>query len=219
MRSLTDLTGNLDVSTAQVLTAFRIVGTRAGIEEIIDWTKKELEGYEKDDELPSHRVWPLTIKATLYNPLQAIMNDVELGDFAIDEQIRDQSTTYHCRTGIWQIENMLRERGNRRVGAEHPNLATLINDGPMLSEGWTCTHAKAEFSPMHLESVVNKARQAALELCLECENNGIDLPWNGDDEIPLEERKEWLETIKNEGTREIIRRIFDTIWKSFAGVA
>ena len=40
MKSLTDLAGNLDASTAQVLTALRIVATRAGVEEIAAWAAK-----------------------------------------------------------------------------------------------------------------------------------------------------------------------------------
>ncbi len=214
MRLLADLAGNLDISTAQVLTALRIVSTRAGIDEVTDWTKKELEGYSESDELPPHRIWRLTIKATLYNPNQAIMNDVNLGDCAIDENIRENATIYRCRDGVWQIEDMLRERGDRRIGAEHPNLATLINQGPMLGEGWTCTHANAEFSPIHMKEIVNKARQVALELCLECEKSGVDLLWSGDDGNSLEGRNKWLETIKNESTKEIIRRAFAMISKT-----
>ncbi len=73
MKSLTDLAGNLDASTAQVLTALRIVATRADVGEITEWAAKELEGYAEDDELPAHRTWKLTIKANLHNPLQGYL--------------------------------------------------------------------------------------------------------------------------------------------------
>ena len=81
MKSLTDLAGNLDASTAQVLTALRIVATRADVGEITEWAAKELEGYAEDDELPAHRTWKLTIKANLHNPLQGYLIDVHVGDF------------------------------------------------------------------------------------------------------------------------------------------
>ena len=54
MKSLTDLAGDLDVSTTQVLVTLRIVATRADVEEIAEWAVKELEGYTEEDELPAH---------------------------------------------------------------------------------------------------------------------------------------------------------------------
>ena len=69
MKSLTDLVGNLDISTEQVLTALRIVATRAGIHELAEWAARELEGYGAEDELPAHRSWRLSIVASLHNPV------------------------------------------------------------------------------------------------------------------------------------------------------
>lgn len=68
MKSLTAMAGDLDVSTEQVLTALRIVATRAGVDELAAWAAKELEGYDEEDTLPTHRSWELTILANLYNP-------------------------------------------------------------------------------------------------------------------------------------------------------
>ena len=217
MKSLTDLAGNLDASTAQVLTALRIVATRADIEEIVEWAKKELEGYNTDDELPAYRTWKLTIKANLHNPLQAFMSDVHVGDFAIEEEYRENAITYSCQDGVWQIENMLGSQGTTTFGVERPNLALLINRGPMLSDGWTCTHATAELSPVHLTNIVNKARQTALGFCLECEKEGVDLRWGEDDQTTPEERTRWLDMIKQEGTKLILRAAWETALRSLTG--
>ena len=145
------------------------------------------------------------------------MSNVHAGDFAIDERHREKVTIYHCRGGVVEMENMLSSRDSKTLGVEHPNLAQLINEGPMLSEGWTCTHATAEFSPVHLATVVNKARQAALGFCLECEKEGVDLRWGEDDQTAPEERAKWLETIKAEGTKLILRSAWDATWKSLTG--
>lgn len=217
MKSLTDLAGNLDASTAQVLTALRIVATRADIEEIVEWTAKELEGYREEDELPAHRTWRLTIKANLHNPLQGVMSDVHVGDFAIGEQYREGATTFSCRDGVWQIEDMLSNQDDQQFGAQIPNLALLINRGPMLSDGWTCTHATAVFSPVHLTTIVNKARQTALGFCLECEKEGVDLRWGDDDKTVPEERARWLGMIKEEGTKLVLRSAWEAAWRGFIG--
>ena len=215
MKSLTDLAGNLDISTEQVLTSLRIVATRAGVEELAKWAARELEGYEEEDELPTHRSWRLTIVASLHNPMQGFIESTHVGDFAIDEQHREKATTYYCRDGVGQIEHLLSSQGNddrsHALSVEHPNLAQLINRGPMLHRGWTCTHAAAEFSPMHLRTIVNKARQTALRLCLECENKGLDLQYEADDCTTPQDRKAWIDTLKQEGTKLIIRDVWTAV--------
>ena len=212
MGSLTDLAGNLDSSTAQVLTALRIVATRADVEELIEWTEKELEGYQEGDELPSHRIWKLTIKADLHNPFQGYIRNVHVGDFAIDKKLREKVTTYYCRDGIWQIEEMLSNRESERFGAEHPNLAQIINtSGNGIGEGWTCTHATGEFSPMHLKTVVNHARQTALKFCLECEKKGINLRWGEGDSTASENQ---AKRFAMEGTKIVLKSVWETVWKS-----
>ena len=209
MKSLTDLVGNLGVSTAQVLTALRIVATRADVEELAEWAAKELEGYEAEDELPPHRIWKLTIVASLHNPMQGFIQDTHLGDFAIDEKHRKAATTFHCREGVGELEDMLSAHdtkgGGGTFGAEHPNLSALVNSGPMVGKGWTCTHATAQFSPANISKVVNMAQQTALNLCLECEKNGIDLQWGEDDTTGAQERSSLINTLKEEGTKVIIR--------------
>lgn len=217
MKSLTDMAGNLDMSAAQVLTALRIVATRAGIDEIAEWAAKELEGYHEEDELPAHRTWRLSIKANLVSPIRDIMKDVPLGDFAIEEKHRANATSFHCRDGVWQIEQMLSGEVTEKFGAVIPNLMMLINKGPLLNGGWTCTHATAEFSPIHLTTIVNKARQTALGLCLECEKQGIELRWGEDESTDPEERAKWLNIVKDEGTKVIIRSAWETVWKNIFG--
>ena len=199
MKSLTDLAGDLGVSTEQVLTAVRIVATRAGVKELATWAAKELEGYEEGDELPAHRTWGLTIVASLHNPMQGFIQNTHVGDFAIASEHREEATTHRCRQGIGQIENLLHSNEGEPLSVEHPNLAMLINRGPMLQRGWTCTHATAQFSPQHLRTIVNNARQTALKLCLECESRGVSLQYGSADDGTTHQEREafagsWLFT-------------------------
>ena len=217
MKSLTDLAGNLDSSTAQVLTSLRIVATRADVEEVVEWAAKELEGYQMEDDLPPHRSWSLTIKANLVNPIGRAMMGVHMGDLAIEEQHRKTVTICYCRDGIEQIEGMLSEERKQILGVEHPNLAQLINAGPMIEKGWTCTHAIAEFSPIHLRTIVSKARQTALGFCLECEKNDVDLRWGDDEHTAPGERSKFLEMIKAEGTKLILRTAWEKTLNSLTG--
>ena len=203
MRSLTDLAANLDISTEQVLIALQVVATRAGVDDLADWAAKELEGYSKEDELPTHRSWVLTIVANLYNPYQAFIPQVHV---PIAKEYKEKATIYHCREGIGQIERALSaNRQNEPMDVEHPNLAQIVSAS--LQKPWTCVRATAEFSSQHLKVIVDRARQTALRLCLECEKNGIVLEYYGGDDRDAtpRERKAWLATLKLETTKLVIK--------------
>ena len=129
---LADLAGNLDVSTEQVLTALRIVATRAGVPDLAHWAARELEGYEEDDELPAHRTWHLSIVASLHNPVQGFVQNTHIGDFFIPEKYREKVTIYECREGLGQIEHLLSTTDGSEMHVEHPNLAMLINQSTVL---------------------------------------------------------------------------------------
>ena len=210
MKSLTDMAGNLDVSTAQVLTALRIVATRAGVMEVATWAAKEMEGYGPTDELPPHRSWKLSIVGDLHNPSQGVERDIHLGDLSIPDQYRAEVTTYPCRSGVGNLERMLanQQSDDGHWAVEHPNLAAFVNAGPLLDPGSECTRATAKFSILHLEEVVSRARQTALTLCLECEAKGVELQWAPDDASNAE-RGEWRNTLRQEGTKEAVKAAWD----------
>ena len=211
MKSLTDMAGDLNTSTAQILTALRIVATRAGVRELAGWAAKEMDGYQDNDELPAHRIWNLTIIGNLHNPMQGFIQNVHLGDYVIAEKVRERATTFRCQDSVGDIERMLTNSTTGSFSSEFPNLVHLVNSGPMASDGWTCTHAFAQFSSAHLQEVVTKARQTALRLCLECEENGIELRWTGAEGTSEAERARWLDALKDEGTRVILRAAWDSI--------
>ena len=206
MKSLTDLAGDLDVSTEQVLTSLRIVAVRAEVDEVAQWAAKELEGYDEEDELPAYRSWRLSIVASLHRPGQGMMTNVDVPSTAIPKKLRDKATIYHCRDGVGRLEEMLSEVKGEPLAAEHPDLTGLISAGKFLGPGVSCVQAVAKFSPAHLGEIVTRARQTALKLCLECEARGIELTFaESTDSTSSQERKAWLETLKAEGTRAAMR--------------
>ena len=225
MRSLTNLVGDLSVPTEQVLTTLRIVASRAGAAELADWAAKELEGYGEDDALPAHRHWPLTITATLGNPLIGVVQNAHVGDLAIGEEYREKVTIHHCRDGIGRVEDVLTaSKATGLAAIEHRNLAQIINQGPLVGEGWTCTHASASFSTVRLKNIVDLSRQTALKFCLECEAKGLDLQYEeSSDPAPPQERKAWVEQLKTETARSTIRAAWEVaralIFQRARGVA
>ena len=211
MKSLTDMAGDLTISTAQVLTALRIVATRAGVSELSDWAAKEVEGYEEDDELPKHRIWDLSIVGNMLNPAGRFLTGAHLGHLAIPEEYRKEATTFYCRQSVGDIEKLLHDQSSKDgpFAVANSNLAALINMGPMSNEAWGCTHAFAQFGRGNLDAVVTKARQTALKLCLECEEKGIELKWGeGDDNQG--EGKQWRDVLSKEATKAVIKGAWET---------
>ena len=141
MKSLTDMAVDLNISTAQVLTALRIVSARADVQEIADWAAKELEGYQENDELPAHRIWKLEIVGSLHNPMQGFLSEVDLGELAIAEKFRENATKFYCRQSIVDIEDSIANSEEDSFRVPMPNLATLINAGPKI-EPCMALHAR-----------------------------------------------------------------------------
>ena len=213
MLFLADMVGNLDVPTEQVLTQLRIVATRAGVEDLANWAKKELDGYGEADELPPHRRWSLSIVGSYHNPMQGLIQNVHISHTAIAEDVRERVTIHRCRDGVGEIEALLSDHdGGSPLGVEHPNLTELINRGPTHSPGWLCVEARAQFSPVHLRTIVSKARQSALTFCLECEKKGLPLLYEANDGATSEERGAWLQTLKLEATKLLMKDVWGSVW-------
>ena len=199
-----------------------MIAARSGISDLAGWATKEAGGYALDDELPAHRIWDLTVTGNLHNPYQGFFPNVDLGPAAIPEQFRQQATSYRCRDGVGDLETMLSvaKRQSQTFAVEHPQLAHMINAGGLVAEGWTCTQASAQFSPVHLMNIVTKARQTALTLCLECESAGVELHWLGGESDPTEQHSAWLRTLRDENTKEAIKAVWFAIRKAlFPGEA
>lgn len=73
--------------------------------------------------------------------------------------------------------------------------------------------ASAEFSSLHLKTIVDRARHTALKLCLQCERKGIVLEYYGgdDDNATSKERKAWISTLTLETTKLAIKEAWTSI--------
>ena len=104
--------------------------------------------------------------------------------------------------GIHEIEELLKG-GESTFYVKSPYLVPLINMGND-NPGWQCIQASAQCGSNQFFSVVNKARQTALKMCLECEKNGVELKWDDGKGDNGEEQSRWREMLKQEATRATI---------------
>ena len=54
-------------------------------------------------------------------------------------------------------------------------------------------------------NVITQARQTALTLCFECEGKGIELRWLGNEADEAGSYRKWLDTLRDENTKEGIK--------------
>lgn len=84
------------------------LGGRTGSQDLIDWARRELEGYERDDELPKYRkaTAPLQVDGATYN---ARIKGQTLAPFDLPDFARDDITNaLELRMPIAQVEHLQR---------------------------------------------------------------------------------------------------------------
>ena len=101
-------------SVADALRKCIALGGRAGNEELRAWASRELQGYEKPDDVPDYRIVaaPLVIDGVAgfnYVTRQQISAH-DLPDAAQEAGI---SETLHLTSGVGELEEMPAERGRR----------------------------------------------------------------------------------------------------------
>ena len=213
MREMSDVLADTKVGMVDILLNLQVSATRAGNHEMAAWAAKEGTGYAENDELPTHRIWPLSIEATLHSGLQ--VTTVQVPHIWLPEEQREAVTTFKCRTGMGGIERMLRggEGHTGMLEVPHPNLPAVIQEKLPLTEGTVCIGTAAKFPIGHLADVATMARQTALTWCLKCEEEGEGIVWPEDQKEEAEQRRQWRERMKEEGAIEVIRGVSKAAWE------
>ena len=210
---MSDVLADTKVSMVDILLNLQVSAARAGNHEMAAWAAKEGTGYAEDDELPGHRIWPLSIEATLDSGVR--ITQIQVPHIWLPEEQREAVTTFRCRTGMGDIERTLKGADGHTGMLEvpHPNLQALIQDKLPLTEGTICIGTAAKFPSGHLADVATRTRQAALTWCLRCEEEGEGMVWPEDQREEAEQRKRWRERLKEEGATDAIRGISKAAWE------
>ena len=213
MRELSDVLADHSISLADILLKIQVAAARAGNEEMANWAAKEGSGYSEKDELPTYRVWGMSIEATLHAGLH--VSRVQVPHAWLPDEQREAVTTFMCRTGMKGIERTLNEAegNNGTLEVPHPNLTLLVQNCAPLSEGVVCIAATAKFPIGHFADVATRARQVALTWSLKCEEKGEGMIWPEDKLEEEAERRKWKERVKEKGTLEAVRVISKAAWE------
>ena len=90
MRDISDVLADTKVSITDILLNLQVCATRARNHEMAAWAAKEGTGYAEDDELPAHRIWPLSIEATLDSVVRVAT--VQVPQIRLPEEQREPAT-------------------------------------------------------------------------------------------------------------------------------
>ncbi|MEU0315117.1 hypothetical protein [Nocardioides sp. NPDC006273] len=120
--------GALSSSTplAETLRNCVALGGRANSAELRDWARRELDGYEPDDELPGYRtvVAPIVIDGATLN---AIYTGKRIAHSALPEFAQEViKEEVEIRYGVAQLEHMVAAADGGIVRLQHPKMPDLV---------------------------------------------------------------------------------------------
>lgn len=183
--TLIGVLADLEQNPEQGLTDLRILAERWKLSEIGEWARKECAGYSPQDDLPAYRVW----NARLVGDLCETWGGVVSKELDLREVIRSSgaavtiATTHRCLRPVgWLWNESYGGRGPQetRIAVDRrleelvtAEIGATIGPGP---GHVTCVKAEHRFATSEFGSAAQGARQQGIDLCIECENQGLILP-------------------------------------------
>ena len=170
---------DLEKSGEQALTYLRVTAQRAGVMGMAEWLSHELRGYPSREKVPEYRRWQGRLQGTIQAGGAYILTEQDVTELLPPEKIME-STEYVCMEPFGVLERRLPETKDDMVRAQMLGevLATLnAGAGRMRLQNFgVCTKAELVFGSGQLEQVVRHVRQNAIDFCLKCEAEGVELP-------------------------------------------
>ncbi len=153
------------VPVSELLRKALVVARKLGVQELSSWVEKELKGYVKDDDLPSHRVLRGQLKAE--NPFHGWI-PVEILDFASFDWL----TTARLKQPIGELESMVKRRIVEPKSSIFIPMPSALFQGVQWNDDLNFPVA-LHLDAAHIEGAVEAVRNAILEWSLKLEEDGI----------------------------------------------
>jgi hypothetical protein len=130
------------------------------------WADKELNGYEKDDELPDYRIAHTISKGTLLGGGGSILNDQPLNPQVMDAEHRHFATTVNFRAPIASYELGLGQKAENNPIIPWPPAITTRYQTSFV-KGWVLNRAWQEIPASIIVGLVATVRNRILRFALE----------------------------------------------------
>lgn len=158
----------------------KILASRLGNEELLNWVNTELDGYADDDALPSYRILKTTTSCTISNlfghPLEVNV-PVPISLISGRSDFRDSLTKFEFTDGIKVIENFAADTANDMIGRELPADAAAFLSHKIIEGGnkFRISNVKILVHKSVVLQIISSIRSKLLDLILKIEQLYPDL--------------------------------------------
>jgi hypothetical protein len=151
---------------ATLLRKCKVLAARLGSQPLEDWVLWESNGYPENTNIPSYRIFPLSLKGNFSDPYGIRrLNAANIHIGAVPENIRQKYVRYECRQSIASIEPLINDPSdNTKIQIDLGSIAGYL--GKNAYNDMVCLHAWAELPKGGLIELLNAVRNRILDFAL-----------------------------------------------------
>jgi hypothetical protein len=145
-----------------------VLATKLNNGSLKTWALKELNGYDKDDELPSYRVLPVHSYGNFYGPFGSSVQNRPLPSMVMKEQHRELATTARLYDPVAGYEQLLENREEGSLSSAWPPDLILFYQSKFI-EDFALVSAWRSIPTGAVIALVDTIRTRVLTFALEIE--------------------------------------------------
>ncbi len=173
LTEITNLLADEKESLTNGLYKLKLLGARIKNEELLNWVNKELNGYDKDEELPEYRKTGGLLKGSLSNGYYNMENQT-IPTFNFPPELRDFVTKIEINQNISIVEDFAYKKDDSVTLALPAEISAFvmkyIKEYNHTAMGYSLYNAHILVSTKAYKDVIMKVRNHALDLTLTLEN-------------------------------------------------
>lgn len=157
-----------DIDLSSLLRKCKILSARLNHHEFKVWVEKELNGYERDEELPSYRIMKVMSKGHFSGAFGRGLRNANIPTYIVDKEYREYIEHAYLTLGIGGLESLISNSPDgiiRQVWA--PELLSIW--GEKFYEDMYCIEAWKVIPVATIENILNIVRNKILSFVLEIE--------------------------------------------------
>lgn len=159
---------------ATILRKCLVLAAQLKSEDLKAWAAKELEGYERDDEVPRYRVLGITAKGLLLGGFGAQINDQPLPSVVLKEEHRHWATTAESRQGVASLEALVAKDPTGSARVNWP-ADMVVYYQEKFFEGYALNRAWQEIPIPAIVEILDTVRTRVLKFMLELQDELGDI--------------------------------------------
>jgi hypothetical protein len=187
-----DLT-NEEVTLSNTLRKAKILASKLQLPEMINWLKRELEGYPDKHTIPEYRISKAVNFGNFHGPFYSEMNNVILPLYNLPDSIKEWASNIIMAKGIGELESMLKADSDS-FQIKWPQEAILLSrDKIKMSNGMILVDAYQPVPKIFIAGIIDNIKNKLLDFILDLE--GLDI--NIADTVNKQKEKDKIRNLFN----------------------